>query len=223
MRITLVEDNRALRKGILYRLSDDGHAVDELADGDEADLFLRQEDSDLIILDINLPGKSGLNILLGLRARGDPRPVILLTARSETEDRVAGLDAGADDYLVKPFEMDELAARIRALSRRKAVAPRSGIEIGSLRLDPEIPQLSDGTTALEVPRRELMLLVALAEARGAALSKSRLLDHIYGVGTDVDDKVVEVYVSRLRKRLQPHGIRIQAQRGIGYALATGDT
>ncbi|WP_298922155.1 response regulator transcription factor [uncultured Roseobacter sp.] len=218
MRIVLVEDNQSLRKGIAYRLSDDGHAVNSLDNGDDADRFLRQEECDLVILDINLPGRDGLEILAGMRRRNDPRPVILLTARSATQDRVEGLDAGADDYLVKPFEMDELAARIRALARRKDVAPRRTIEIGSLTLDLETPQLLAGQELIDVPRRELSVLVALAEAGGMPVSKETLLDKTYGVGSGTDDKVVEVYVSRLRKRLSVFDVSIRVHRGIGYAL-----
>lgn len=219
MRIVLVEDNESLRKGIAYRLGDDGHAVDALADGEEAGAFLRQEDCDLVILDINLPGQSGLDVLREMRLRDDPRPVILLTARSRTEDRVAGLDAGADDYLVKPFAMDELAARVRALARRREVAPRRMITIGRLQLDLEGPQLSAEEGPIDVPRRELAVLVALAEAGGKPVSKDRLLDQVYGAGSATDDKVVEVYISRLRKRLARHGVSIRVLRGIGYSLA----
>lgn len=222
MRIVLVEDNQSLRKGITYRLTDDGHAVDALDDGDEADVFLRQEDCDLVILDINLPGKNGLDILSSMRARNDPRPVILLTARSSTEDRVLGLDAGADDYLVKPFAMDELAARVRALARRKDVAPVRTRTIGRLTLDLETPQLLDDIHPVDVPRRELATLVVLAEAEGKPVSKTRLLDQLYGAGSGTDDKVVEVYVSRLRKRLASHGVSIRVHRGIGYSLEASD-
>ncbi len=222
MRIVLVEDNLSLRKGITYRLTDDGHAVDALDDGAEADQFLATEDCDLVILDINLPGCDGLEILGNMRRRNDPRPVILLTARSTTADRVHGLDAGADDYLVKPFEMDELAARVRALARRKDVAPRRVVSLGTLQLDVETPQLSDGDTVIDVPRRELSVLVALAEAGGVAVSKERLLDKVYGAGSATDDKVVEVYVSRLRKRLAQFDVTIRVQRGIGYALVVPD-
>ena len=218
MRIALVEDNLSLRKGIAYRLQDDGHSVDALDDGRAAADFLRQEDPDLVILDINLPGRSGLEILSEMRSRGDSCPVILLTARSRTEDRVTGLDAGADDYLVKPFAMDELAARVRALARRKDVAPRRTVELGPLLLNLETLQLTDGAAPLNVPRRELALLAALATAGGAFVSKDRLLDHLYGTGSATDDKVIEVYASRLRKRLTPHGIHIRVHRGIGYAL-----
>ncbi len=220
MRIVVVEDNESLRKGITYRLEDDGHSVDALTDGAEAADFLRQETSDVVVLDINLPGKSGLDILRELRERGDPRPVILLTARAATEDRVAGLDAGADDYLVKPFAMDELSARIRALARRKAVAPRRAVNLGSLTLGLEPLELTAPTGPLDVPRRELTVLAALAEARGSAVSKERLLDQVYGTGSETDEKVIEVYVSRLRKRLSGHGVTIRVRRGIGYALET---
>ncbi len=223
MRIVLVEDNASLRKGIEYRLRDEGHSVDSLSDGDEADAFLRQETSDLIILDINLPGKSGLELLQGLRARRDARPVILLTARSGTEDRVAGLDAGADDYLAKPFAMDELAARVRALSRRRAVPLQEALSIGPLALDVAALQLSKDGVQIEVPRRELTVLAALAQSNGRPVSKENLLDQVYGTGSETDEKVIEVYVSRLRRRLAPHGIRIQVARGIGYSLSAPAT
>ena len=220
MRIVVVEDNQSLRKGIAYRLSDDGHAVDALDHGDAADLFLRQEDFDLVILEINLPGRAGLDLLRDMRRRDDPRPVILLTARSATEDRVRGLDAGADDYLVKPFAMDELAARVRALGRRKDIAPTRAVAVGDLTLDVETPLLMSRSGALDVPRRELMILVALAEAGGRPVSKETLLNKVYGTGSSTDDKVVEVYVSRLRGRLRKHGVTIRVHRGIGYALVT---
>ncbi|PTX54396.1 two-component system OmpR family response regulator [Litoreibacter ponti] len=221
MRITLIEDTESLRKGLTYRLEDEGHVVDALADGLDADDFLRHERSDLVILDINLPGQSGLEVLRALRRRADPRPVILLTARGETEDRVAGLDAGADDYLVKPFAIDELLARVRALARRGTQAPTRSVALGPLVLELEPLQLSSEAGPLDVPRRELMLLAALTRPPGSAVSKGQLLDAVYGTGTDADEKVIEVYVSRLRKRLRPHGVSITVRRGIGYALETG--
>ncbi|MCV0423882.1 MAG: response regulator transcription factor [Roseibium sp.] len=223
MRIALVEDNVSLAKGIAYQLRDAGHSVDVLHHGGDAEDFLQQEDGDLVILDINLPGKSGLELLRGLRERGDPRPVILLTARSETQDRVLGLDAGADDYLVKPFEMEELAARIRALGRRKATAPRHLQEVGPLKFDLGALQLLEGNVALEVPRRELALLAGLVQANGRTVSKASLLDQLYGAGSETDEKVIEVYVSRLRKRLSPYGVNIQVHRGLGYSLNRSET
>ena len=142
MRIVIVEDNKTLAKAIAYRLRDRGHAAEVLVDGDEADLYLAQEGADLVVLDINLPGQSGLEILKSLRNRGDGVPVILLTARAETSDRVSGLDMGADDYLVKPFEMDELEARIRALSRRKELDYGAKESIGGLEFDRAARQVS---------------------------------------------------------------------------------
>ena len=218
MRITLVEDNSSLAKGIAYRLEDAGHAVDVLHDGDEAQLFLRTDRSDLVILDINLPGVDGLSLLKELRNRGDVRPVILVTARAETNDRVVGLDAGADDYLIKPFEMAELEARVRALLRRREIPQRQMLTLGVLRYDVPARQLFDGETELDVPRRELSMLECLALAEGRLVSKTALLEHAYGTGADVEDSVVEVYISRLRRRLKPFDIQIKAQRGLGYQL-----
>lgn len=220
MRITLVEDHHSLRKGITYRLEDEGFGVDAFDDGLAAADFLRREDSDLVILDINLPGQSGLEVLRLMRARDDQRPVIILTARGDTADRVVGLNAGADDYLVKPFAMDELVARVHALGRRRNRAPRPhGLALGALTLELMPPRLTGPDGALDVPRRELALLVALAEAHGTAVSKDKLLDAAYGIGSATDDKVVEVYVSRLRKRLKPFDVQIVVQRGIGYRLS----
>ncbi len=218
MRITLVEDNVSLAKGIAYRLQDAGHAVDILHNGLEASEFLRDDTSDMVILDINLPGLNGLDLLKDLRARGDMRPVILLTARAEIEDRVIGLDAGADDYLIKPFETAELEARVRALSRRRGAPQRQTMDFGPLSFDVGSRQLSADGVELEIPRRELSIYEALLGADGRLVSKSALLDHAYGVGADVEDTVIEVYISRLRRRLKPYSVEIKAQRGLGYQL-----
>lgn len=218
MHIVVIEDNQSMAKGIAYVLRDAGHAVDLLHDGIQAELFLRSDDADVIILDINLPGMSGLDILKTLRARDDDRPVILLTARSETHERVAGLDAGADDYLVKPFDMAELLARIRALSRRRTRDLVNTETIGSLVLDVTARQLRAGDEILQLPRRELALFEILLKARGRSVAKASILDSLYGTGVDVEEKVVEVYVSRLRKRLEPHGVGVRVQRGIGYSI-----
>ncbi len=218
MRIVIVEDNEPLANAIAYRLRDRGHAADILTDGDAADLYLQQEGADLIVLDINLPGRSGLDILRSLRERGDSAPVILLTARTETSDRVTGLDMGADDYLVKPFEMDELEARVRALSRRKELDYGARESIGSLEFDRASRQVSVQGEVMDIPRREIAVLECLLERRGRIVPKSQLTDYVYGVGADVDDSAVEPHVSRLRKRLQPLGIKIKTARGLGYLL-----
>lgn len=218
MRITLVEDNVSLAKGITYRLEDAGHAVDVLHDGGIAADYLTQDQADLIILDINLPDQDGLSLLKQLRGRGDTRPVILLTARAETQDRVTGLDAGADDYLIKPFEMAELEARVRALLRRRAIPQQVFRSIGALNYNESARQLFDGASEIDLPRREMSVFECLLAADGRLVSKSTILDHVYGVGTDTEDAVVEVYVSRLRRRLSPYGINIRTRRGLGYQM-----
>ncbi|MEM9248129.1 MAG: response regulator transcription factor [Pseudomonadota bacterium] len=218
MRIVIVEDNVSVAKGIAYRLQDEGHAVDLIHDGVEADLFLKDDDADMVILDIKLPGLGGLDVLAAMRARQDNRPVLMLTAQSELSDKVAGLDAGADDYLAKPFEMDELSARIRALSRRQPASDPGLLSIGPLRFDPSARALLSPEGDLSVPRREIALFETLLGARGRYVSKQALLDRMYGTGSDVEEAVVEVYVSRLRKRLKDFGIEISVRRGIGYSM-----
>lgn len=220
MRIVVIEDNLSVAKGISYNLQDAGHGVDLIHDGDEAEAFLRDDGADIVVLDINLPGKSGLDILRAMRERGDGRPVLLLTARAELGDKIAGLDAGADDYLSKPFEMQEFSARIRALSRRVTRTPKSERSIGPLRFDQSARMISGADGPLEIPRREVALFERLLQAEGRLVSKQALLDSLYGTGADVDEPVVEVYVSRLRKRLSPYGIQITVKRGLGYMMQT---
>ncbi len=219
MRIVIVEDNVSVAKGIAYRLQDEGHAVDLLHDGAEADLYLREDGADLVILDIKLPSMGGLEVLAAMRARGDQRPVLLLTAQSELDDKVVGLDAGADDYLSKPFEMDELSARLRALSRRPPTTDPDLHRIGPLIFDPKARAVLGPDGDLSVPRREVALFETLLGARGRFVSKQQLLDSMYGTGSDVEEAVVEVYVSRLRKRIKGFGIKISVRRGIGYAMS----
>lgn len=218
VRIVLIEDNESLAKGISYVLNDAGHAVDIIGNGTEADAFLKDDGADLIVLDINLPGMDGIEILKRLRGRGDHRPVLLLTAKSATQERITGLDSGADDYLVKPFEMEELTARLRALSRRRDLPMVETSQFGQLVYDPEARQLSGPDGLMELPRRELAAFETMFEAGGRTVSKAQLLDRIYGTGTDVEEKVVEVYMSRLRKRLAPFGVEIRVRRGLGYMM-----
>ncbi|MEL6533518.1 MAG: response regulator transcription factor, partial [Pseudomonadota bacterium] len=223
MRIVIVEDNIAVAKGIAYRLQDEGHAVDLIHDGAEADVFLRDDGADLVILDIKLPGMAGLDVLAGMRQRGDRRPVLVLTAHAELSDKVAGLDAGADDYLAKPFEFEELSARIRALSRRGPVADRNLLQIGGLTFDPGARAVTGPGGDLSIPRREVALFETLLNAQGRYVSKQALLDSLYGTGSDVEEAVVEVYVSRLRKRLRGFNVEILVRRGIGYSMAEAAT
>lgn len=218
MRIALIEDNEDLARGISHSLNDLGHAVDHLTNGLEAEAFLAREGADLVVLDVNLPGQSGIKVLRALRARGDSTPVLLLTARADTEDRVAGLDAGADDYLVKPFAMEELHARLRALSRRRQTESPTVHRLGPLVFDANSRKLAIGDENIELHRKELAALECLVERRGRLTPKATLVSHLYGTGADVDESVVEVHLSRLRKQLRPHGIEIKAARGLGYML-----
>jgi two-component system OmpR family response regulator len=218
IRIVIIEDNVTLSSAISYRLKDRGHAVDILHDGLEADMYLRKEGADLIVLDINLPGMSGLDVLYALRQRGAQTPVILLTARIETRDRVLGLDRGADDYLVKPFEMDELEARIRALSRRKNLEYSAHETLGRLVFDRSTRQVTVDDQPLDLPRKELATLECLIERKGRLVSKSQIIDHVYGVGAEVDDTAIEPHISRLRRRLAECGVQIKTARGLGYLL-----
>lgn len=221
MRIAVIEDNAALAQGIAFRLRDRGHAVDLLHDGAEADHFLAQEGADLVVLDLNLPGMDGIEVLRAMRRRGDGTPVILLTARSETAERVAGLDAGADDYLTKPFEMAELEARLRAMARRKNLEFSARDALGPLVFDRTSRQLMQDEQPLDIPRKEIATLECLLERRGRIVSKAQLITHVYGTGSDAEDSAIEPHVSRLRKRLTPFGIKIKTARGLGYMLEVG--
>jgi two-component system OmpR family response regulator len=165
----------------------------------------------------------GLEILQALRNRGDNTPVILLTARSETHERVAGLDAGADDYLVKPFEMDELEARLRAMSRRRNLVYSASENLGELVFDRASRQVLHKGIALKIPRKEIATLECLLERSGRIVPKSDLTTHVYGTGADVDDTAIEPHVSRLRRRLEEHGVRIKTARGLGYMLEVENT
>ncbi|MEL0048865.1 MAG: response regulator transcription factor [Gammaproteobacteria bacterium] len=218
MRIVIIEDNKPLASGIAHRLRDRGYGVDLLYDGSDADVFLSSEGADLIILDINLPSMDGLEVLRRVRQRNDPTPILMLTARTNTSDRVAGLDAGADDYLVKPFELDELEARVRALSRRRDIAPSAVESIGNLEFDIGSRVLRGGGDVIDLRRRELAAFECLLERRGKLVPKSLLIDQMYGVGADLEDKVVEVPISRLRKKLVGYKVTIKAARGLGYLM-----
>ena len=222
MRIVLVEDNEMLLSGIGKTLRDEGHSVDLFSDGAQADLYLQQEGADLAILDVNLPGMDGLSITRNLRSRNQTFPVLLLTARSTTEDRVNGLDAGAEDYFVKPFAMEELEARVRALSRRAGTLQPSNESIGSLSYERTSRRLFMEDKELDIARRELELFETLLIKQGQFVSKSNLADTLYGVGSDVDLNAVELSVSRLRRAIKGSGVVIRTARGIGYMIEAED-
>lgn len=218
MRIVLIEDNDLLAKAVKHALQDDGHAVDWLVNGDEADDFLASEGGDLAIVDINLPRRSGIEIIQRLVGRENRMPILIVSARDSLEDRVLGLDAGADDYLVKPFEMDELRARVRALSRRKGDRVTSREQIGAIVYDRTARRLDIPGGQLVLPRRELALWEALIENLERVVSKEALSTAIYGTGVDIEPNAVELLVSRLRRKVEAHGIVIKAVRGLGYIM-----
>lgn len=218
MRIVLIEDNAILARALIQALQEAGHAVDWLDDGQDGDSFLAQTGADLVVLDVNLPTLGGLDILRRLRARGDAYPVLMLTAQGQVQDRVAGLDAGADDYLVKPFEIAELHARLRALARRPSDARRDVERIGAVCFDRAARSLSSQDGVIALSRRELALFEAFADSPGRVLSKEQLGERIYGVGADIDANAIELLVSRLRRKLDGHGLTIRTLRGLGYLV-----
>lgn len=218
MRIAVVEDNRPLADGLAKSFRADGHGVDVLYDGSAAETFLLAESFDLIILDINLPGKSGLQVLTSLRQNQVPTPVLLLTARADLSDKVSGLDLGADDYLEKPFDLPELKARARALLRRSEKQFKHVISVGRLMFDQDARHVTIDNEVLDLPRREFALLEILITNIDRIISKHQILDHLYGLGSEVDETTVELYVHRLRKRVDDSGVGIKTARGLGYCL-----
>lgn len=220
MRILLAEDDRALGQALADGLRHLGHAVDWIEDGYQAAHALADTRYAGAVLDWNLPRMSGIEVLRGLRARGDRLPVLLLTARDALDDRVLGLDSGADDYVVKPVHLDELAARVRALLRRAGGNPAPLQRIGNLTLDPGARSGELDGRPLDLSAREFAVLEALAARPGHALSREQLEEALYGWGEEIASNAVEVHIHHLRRKLGAEWIR--TLRGIGYALYPPD-
>jgi two-component system, OmpR family, response regulator len=217
MRILLAEDDRTIADGLGRALRQAGYAVDWVANGSDADHALVGGAYDLVILDLGLPRMSGLDVLRRLRSRKANVPVLILTALDGTNDRVKGLDLGADDYMAKPFELPELEARVRALTRRSTgTTPR--IEYGTLVFD-QVNRcaLHDGEM-LDLSARELGLLEILMSRAGRLVSKDQLVDHLCGWGEEVSHNAIEVYIHRLRKKIEASGATIATVRGLGYCF-----
>jgi len=221
MHVLLVEDDRMIGEGIRTALKQDGHAVDWLRDGNSAETALGHQEFDVVLLDLGLPGKDGLVLLRGLRARRKQTPVIVLTARDALQDRVAGLDAGADDYLVKPFELEELTARMRSVVRRRAGHAEPVIEVGEIRLDPATREVTRSGVPVILSAREYAVLEALMLRPGAILSRTQLEDRLYGWGDAIESNAVSVYIHQLRRKLGAHAIR--NVRGVGYYVGRSGT
>ncbi len=216
MRILLVEDDRMIGDSLRGALRLEGHAVDWVRDVSAARAALTTERFDLVLLDLGLPGGDGLDVLRSLRARRDATPVIVLTARDGLGDRVAGLDAGADDYLVKPFELDELAARMRAVRRRHGGRAETVLSHGGVTLDPATRQVTRDGQPVLLSAREFAVLEALMARPGALLSRAQLEDRLYGWGEEIESNAVSVYIHQLRRKLGADFIR--NVRGVGYCV-----
>jgi two-component system, OmpR family, response regulator len=222
MRILLVEDDKVLADALARALMQSAHAVDIVANGLDADRSLALHSFDLVVLDIELPGISGLEVLRRLRGRKSTLPVLMLTAMDTLQDRVRGLDLGADDYLAKPFDLPELEARVRALLRRGANATPF-LELGPLHFDTVGRRVFHDKRPLDLSPRELALLELLMLKAGRVVSKAQMVNHLYGWGDPVADNAVEVNVYRLRKKLEPLGCEIRTVRGMGYLIDRHDS
>jgi len=220
MHVLLVEDDAVLADGLTRILSGHGMAVDVLDNGAQADAMLQHAELSVLVLDIGLPGMDGFEVVRRLRARGSVLPVLLLTARDAIEDRVRGLELGADDYLVKPFASAELVARIRALARRNS--PPAVLTLGQLTLDTSGKRARVGARSLELSAREWGVLEYLLLHASRVVSKQQIIDAILPWGEELTQNAVEVYISRLRLKLGEAGVAIRTIRGFGYMLDTSD-
>lgn len=218
MRILIVEDDPVLADGLSRSLRAADYAVDCTGDGAAADHVLAAQDYDLVILDLGLPRLDGFEVLKRLRHRGSRVPVLVLTARDALDDRVKGLDLGADDYLTKPFDLPELEARVRALIRRGQSGGGSLLKHGALALDTAGRRATLNGEPLELSARELGVLEVLMLRSGRVVNKEQLAERLYGWDEEVGPNAIEVYVHRLRKKLEPAGVVIRTIRGLGYLL-----
>jgi DNA-binding response OmpR family regulator len=214
MRLLLVEDDRMIGESLRNALRGSGYAVDWVRDGRAADTTLASERFDLVLLDLGLPQRDGIEVLRSLRARGDRTPVIVVTARDTLASRVRGLDEGADDYLVKPFELDELLARIRAVVRRHTGRAEPALSVGDVTLDPSTREVRRDGVPIALSAREYAVLEALMLRPGAILSRAQLEDRLYGWGEELESNAISVYVHQLRRKLGD-GL-IHTVRGVGY-------
>ena len=217
MRLLLVEDDSMIGAAAQQGLRGEGHTVDWVRDGREAELAVGNGVYDLVLLDLGLPRADGLSLLRKWRARGMEVPVLIVTARDAVTDRIAGLDAGADDYLVKPFDLDELSARVRAVLRRRSGRAESTIRIGDLEIDTANRQVRWKGRDVALSAREHALLEALADRPGAFLTRAQLEERLYGWDEEIASNAVEVHIHALRRKLDPGLIR--NVRGMGYAIA----
>lgn len=220
MRLLLVEDDELLGDAVKTGLNQFGYVVDWLKDGETARSAIKNESFELIILDLSLPKLSGIHLLQSIRHAQNTTPVIILTACESVEDRIKGLDSGADDYIVKPFDLNELSARIRALIRRSQGRADTTLQYQNIIMDPASHTVTVDNIPINVPRREFSLLQKLLENNGQVLSRDQLMQSIYGWDEDVDSNALEVHIHNLRKKLNANFIR--TIRGVGYMAEKKD-
>lgn len=221
MKFLLIEDNKELASAVRARMQIDGHVIDHADCFQDALAFADTEDYDLILLDIMLPDGDGRTFLKHHRARQKDTPVIVLTARSQVSDRISILDLGADDYVTKPFDHEELQARCRAVLRRKSGTTQSTIKLGNAAFDPVAGRLTVAGKPITLRNRELRLLELLINAPGQIFPKHKLFDRLFAYDDDVSENAIEVYIGRLRKHLETSDLRITTLRGLGYRLDHG--
>jgi two-component system OmpR family response regulator len=218
MRLLIVEDHPILADGLIIALKSADYAVDHAATGEQADHMLAAQHYDAVILDIGLPKLDGYEVLRRMRRKGSKTPVLMLTARDALEDRVKGLDLGADDYLTKPYDLPELEARVRALIRRGQSGGGADLTHGDLALDTAGRRATIKGVPLDLSARELGVLEVLMLRAGRVVSKEQLAEQLYGWGEEVGANAIEVYMHRLRKKLEAAGVNIRTIRGLGYLL-----
>ena len=220
MRLLVVEDEPDLNRQLVTALTDAGYAVDSAHDGEDGHFMGDTEPYDAIILDLGLPTKDGLSVLEEWRRNNRKMPVLILTARDRWSDKVAGMDAGADDYLAKPFHMEELLARVRALLRRSTGHASNELECGSVRVDTKAARVTVDGSPIKLTSHEYRLLAYMMHHQGRVVSRSELVEHLYNQDFDLDSNTIEVFIGRLRKKIS--GDLIRTVRGLGYCLASPD-
>lgn len=218
MRLLVVEDDKILAEGLVDALTQAGYAVDHAANGETANAFLQQTAYDLVVLDLGLPKLDGFEVLKRLRSRGDSAAVMILTAQDAIESRVKGLDLGADDYLIKPINLSELEARVRALIRRGKMGANTSLQCGDLVFNAADKRASCGDQDLLLSTRELALLEILMHKKNKVVSKEQVLESLCNWDDELGDNAVEVYIHRLRKKITPANVQIRTIRGLGYLL-----
>jgi DNA-binding response OmpR family regulator len=222
MRILVIEDNKKLADSVARGLRQEGYAADYLMDGLEGEkrILMNQSDYDLVILDVGLPGKNGINICLSMREKGIMTPVLMLTARDTLEDKVLGLDSGADDYLVKPFAFEELLSRVRALSRRQRTTLPPDLTVGNLVLKTSAQEVYIGEAKVDVTLKEFRILEFFMTHPGEVLTRQKIIDHLWDFHFNPLSRVMDVHINNLRNKIQSHkyGPILETIRGVGYRL-----